>query len=135
MVGDAHDPAAGATGPPVTVPGEVEPEEEEDEDEAPDEVELDEDPAGEDADEGAVGSSKLVLFENWQPASSTAATVVAAQTQIFFIMSVYTFVCAHTVLVRAVKSNPGRSGKTADAMITVQEGCQGWRGRRGRDKG
>jgi hypothetical protein len=125
MVGDAQDPAAGATGPPVTVPPDVDPEEEVEDDEAPDDVGFDEDPAGEDADEGAVGSSKLVLFENWQPASSTAANVVAAQTQIFLIMSVYTFVCAHTVLARAVNSNPGKSGKTADAMVTVQEGCQG----------
>jgi hypothetical protein len=105
----------------------VEAEEEEEDDEAPDDVGLDEEPAGEDPDEGAVGNSKLVLFENWQPASSTAATVVAAQAQIFFIMSVYTFVCAHTVLVRAVNSHPGRSGKTTDATASVQESCQGSR--------
>ena len=135
MVGDAQDPAAGATGPPATVPLDVEAEEEEDEDEAPDDVGLDEEPAGEDPDEGAVGSSKLVLFENWQPASSTAATVVAAQTQILFIMSVYTFVCAHTVLVRAVNSNPGRSGKTTDATATVQEGGQGGHPGRGKGRG
>ena len=129
-MGDAQDPAAGATGPPVTGPPDGEPDvaPEEDEDaDPPDDVEFDAEPAGVDADEGAVGSSNWVLFENWQPASSTAAAVVTAQTQIFFIMSVYTFVCAHTVLVHAVSSNPGRSGKTTDATATVQESCQGSR--------
>ena len=88
MVGDAQDPAAGATGPPVTVPPDEEPAEaDEEDDEPPDGAAFDEEPAGEDADEGAVGNSKLVLLENWQPASSTAAAVMTADPQIFFIMS------------------------------------------------
>ena len=61
MVGDAQDPAAAATGPPVTVV----PDDEDDEDEEePDDVELGAEPANEDAEEGAVGSSSSVLFEN-----------------------------------------------------------------------
>ena len=128
MVGDAQDPAAGATGPLVTVPPDEELEEEEEEDEAPDDVEVDEEPAGVDADEGAVGSSNWVLFENWQPASSTAAAVVTAQTQRFLIMSRLHFCMrAHSCGGRGSFKTPEDQGKTADAMITVQESCQGSR--------
>ena len=115
MVGDAHDPAAGATGPPVTTAPD---EDDEDvEDEGVDEPEeLDEEPARE--DEGAVGNSTLDLFENSQPASSTEAASERVRARIFLCMFVYTFVCAHTVLVcaayvkpRKIREKPG--GPTA----------------------
>lgn len=59
---DAQDPAAAATGPLVAALDEDEEDEAEDELEL--EGELDDAPAGDDAEEGAVGSREAVLLEN-----------------------------------------------------------------------
>ena len=101
MVGEAHDPAAGATGPPVTT---VPDEDAEDEGVEEPEEEVDDEPARE--DEGAVGSSTLDLFENSQPPSSTEAASKRVTDQMFLCMFIYTFVCAHTVLVCAAYEKP-----------------------------
>ena len=124
MVGDAHDPAAGATGPPVTTAPE---EDVDDVEDVEDEVveEPDEEPASE--DEGAVGNSTLDLFENSQPVSSTEAASERVRARILLCMFVYTFVCAHTVLVcaayvkpRKIREKPGgpeaRCRKEAKAL-------------------
>ena len=61
---DAQDPAAGDTGPPATTTGDEAGEEAVDEDDGMLAAALDEDPVGADAEDGDVGSSRLVLFEN-----------------------------------------------------------------------
>src|SRR5829696_1166082 len=95
MVGDAHDPAADATGPPVTTAPDEDVEDVEDEVVEEPEEELGEEPARE--DEGAVGSSTVDLFENSQPPSSTEAASERVTAQIFLCMFVLHFcLCAYS---------------------------------------
>jgi hypothetical protein len=63
---EAQEPAAGDTGPPATTTFDAGADEldDEEEDEEEDEAEFDEEPTDEDAEEGDVGSSRLVLLEN-----------------------------------------------------------------------
>jgi hypothetical protein len=97
MVGDVHVPAAGGAPAVAAAAPDV--------DALPDELAEDE-LVGELTDEGAVGRSRLLLFENWQPVSTTDAARVAANAQIFLVISRYVFVCVHTVLMCAINSNP-----------------------------
>lgn len=97
MVGDAHVPAAAAPDVVAADALAVDPPEEVDEDEPPDELL---------ADEGDVGSKRLVLFENWQPVSRTDAAIITVTVQMFLIMARYTLVSAHTILLCASDAKP-----------------------------
>jgi hypothetical protein len=80
MVGDAHVPAAA---PPDVVAADVVAVDafvDDAVDEPPEAV----------AAEGAVGSSRLDLFANWQPVSSTDAARVTVSTQEFLVILVIT---------------------------------------------
>jgi len=83
---DAHVPAAAGT---VAVDDE-EDDVDEDDELADDALEVD----------GAVGSSRLLLLENWQPVNSIEPATANASAQIFFFIVAYTFVSAHTILAR-----------------------------------
>jgi hypothetical protein len=78
MVGDAHVPAAAGPDGVAADVGAADPLDEGGgaEDEPPDEA----------AVEGAVGSSRLDLFENWHPVSSIDAAKVAVKAQILLVI-------------------------------------------------
>ena len=83
---DAHVPAAAGT----VAADDEEDDVDEDDELADDALEVD----------GAVGSSRLLLLENWQPVNSIEPATANASAQIFFFIVAYTFVSAHTILAR-----------------------------------
>ena len=86
MVGEFHVPAAAAAAACVTVLAD----------------ELDEVELLDEFAEGAVGRSRLLLFENWHPVSRMDAAIVTVNAQIFLIMSRLHFCMrAHSFEVRS----------------------------------
>jgi hypothetical protein len=124
-VADAHVPVTGG----VAVVAAADPDVEAEDEEAPLDEADEAEPAGWLTDEGAVGRSRLVLFENWQPVRSTDAARATVNARVLFVMTCYAFVRAHTIVSVRLNETLEKFRETEKLRKTVQKAGQDLRAR------